>query len=154
MTAIHIRAATRADIAFLVQSNAAMARETEQRQLDLALLERGVSGVFDQSSRGVYRIAERDGRAAGCLLLTREWSDWRNGDWWWIQSVYVGEEHRRYGVFGALYRSVAAEARAAGAVGLRLYVEWENERAQRTYETLGMEREHYHMYRVGFIAGA
>lgn len=154
MTDIHIRAATRADIAFLVQSNAAMARETEQRQLDLALLERGVSGVFDQSSRGVYRIAERDGHAAGCLLLTREWSDWRNGDWWWIQSVYVGEEHRRHGVFGALYRSVAAEARAAGAVGLRLYVEWENERAQRTYETLGMAREHYHMYRVGFIAGA
>jgi GNAT superfamily N-acetyltransferase len=152
MTDITLRAATRDDIAFLVDANASMALETENKALDRDVLTRGVTAVFDEPRRGVYRIAERDGRAAGCLLITYEWSDWRNGDWWWIQSVYVMPEARRGGVFGALYRDVEAEARAGGAVGLRLYVEWENERAQRTYASLGMEREHYHMYRTGFSA--
>ena len=150
MTDITIRAATRGDIAFLVEANAAMARETEDKHLDIATLTRGVTAVFDEPRRGFYLVAERDGRHAGCLLVTYEWSDWRNGDWWWFQSVYVTPEARRHGVFGTMYRHIEAQASAAGAVGLRLYVEWENERAQRTYAALGMEQEHYHMYRKGF----
>lgn len=152
MTDITIRAATRDDIAFLVDANASMAWETEHKRLDRDLLGRGVAAVFDEPRRGFYRVAERDGQAAGCLLITYEWSDWRNGDWWWIQSVYVSPQARRGGVFGALYRDVESQARAHGAVGLRLYVEWENERAQRTYAALGMQQEHYHMYRTGFVA--
>lgn len=152
MTDVTVRAATRADIAFLVDANASMALETEDKRLDPDRLRRGVCAVFDEPKRGFYLVAERAGRAAGCLLVTYEWSDWRNGDWWWIQSVYVRPDDRRYGVFGALYRHVEAAARAADAVGLRLYVEWANERAQRTYAALGMEREHYHMYCAGFVA--
>jgi GNAT superfamily N-acetyltransferase len=147
-----VRPATRADIPFLVGANAAMAWETEEKQLDRELLTRGVTGVFDEPRRGFYLIAERDEAVAGSLLITYEWSDWRNGDWWWIQSVYVRPEDRRHGVFRSLYRHVEASARAtSGVVGLRLFVEWENERAQRTYAALGMEQEHYHMYRTGFV---
>ena len=147
-----VRAAAREDIAFLVEANAAMAWETEEKKLDRELLMCGVSAVFDEPRRGFYLIAERDGVAAGCLLITYEWSDWRNGDWWWIQSVYVRPDSRRHGVFRSLYRHVEAAARAAPrVVGLRLFVEWENERAQRTYAALGMQQEHYHMYRTGFV---
>lgn len=149
--AVVVRPATRADVEFLVASNAAMAWETEAKQLDRARLTRGVAAVFDDARRGFYRIAEHGGEVAGCLLVTREWSDWRDGDWWWIQSVYVRPDDRRHGVFAALYRHVEAEARAcAGVIGLRLYVEWANERAQATYAKLGMAQEHYHMFSAGF----
>lgn len=148
-----VRAATRADIVFLVEANAALAQETESRTLDRERLTRGVSAVFEQPQRGSYRIAERDGRAAGCLLVTYEWSDWRDGDWWWIQSVYVMPEARRHGVFASLYRDVESAARATpGVVGLRLYVEWANERAQKVYAGLGMRQEHYHMFSSSFLA--
>jgi len=89
--------------------------------------------------------------AAGTLMLTREWSDWRNGDWWWIQSVYVPDACRRQGVFAALYRHVAQLARdAPGVVGLRLYVERENDDAQRTYAALGMTDAGYHIFEQEF----
>ncbi|MEO8672805.1 MAG: GNAT family N-acetyltransferase [Tahibacter sp.] len=147
-----IRAATRSDIGFLVASNQAMARETEDKHLDAETLQAGIGAVFDAPQRGFYWIAERDGAAVGCLLITYEWSDWRNGDWWWIQSVYVTPEARRHGVFRALYEQIERDARAApGVIGLRLYVEHENERAQRTYQALGMHAEHYHMYAKGFV---
>jgi GNAT superfamily N-acetyltransferase len=153
MTELRIRAATRDDLAFLVDANAAMALETENRELDRERLARGVAAVFDDARRGFYRIAEHEGRAVGCLLVTFEWSDWRNGDWWWIQSVYVTPQARRLGVFRAMYAQVDADARATGGViGLRLYVEWENERAQRTYAALGMTQEHYHMFARPFVA--
>ena len=84
-------------------------------------------------------------------MLTSEWSDWRNGDWWWIQSVYVAPEHRRRGVYAALYRHVEALARATpGVVGLRLYVEKDNANAQRTYAALGMVDAGYAMYEAEF----
>ena len=147
-----VRAAGPGDIGFLVEANAAMAWETEAKSLDRERLGRGVSAVFEQPRRGFYLIAERGGQPAGCLLITYEWSDWRDGDWWWIQSVYVLPDQRRHGVFRSLYRHVEALARATpGVVGLRLFVEWENERAQRTYQALGMQQEHYHMYRTGFV---
>lgn len=148
---IVIRAAEVADVAFLVESNTAMALETEHKSLDRDVLTRGTQAVFDDPRRGFYLIAEQDGERAGCLLVTHEWSDWRNGDWWWFQSVYVTTTARRTGVFRALYAEVERRARAAGAVGLRLYVERENERAQRTYASLGMEEEAYKMLRRGFI---
>lgn len=123
-----------------------MAWETEQKRLEPAVLMRGVRAVLDEPRRGFYLIAEHEGRAAGCLLVTYEWSDWRNGDFWWIQSVYVLPEARRAGVFRALYADVARRAKQEGAVGLRLYVETENLRAQHVYRELGMERCHYLMY--------
>nr|WP_221265777.1 GNAT family N-acetyltransferase [Oleiagrimonas soli] len=127
-----------------------MAAETEHKTLDRAVLTAGVRGVLDESRRGFYLIAERDGEAVGSLLVTYEWSDWRNGDFFWIQSVYVVESARRSGVFRALYTAVEQRAREAGAVGMRLYVEHENHRAQKTYEGLGMQRCDYHMYEVTF----
>ncbi|HJR10001.1 MAG TPA: GNAT family N-acetyltransferase [Rhodanobacteraceae bacterium] len=148
---IVIRAAEVADIAFLVECNAAMALETEHKTLDRDVLTHGTRAVFDDPRRGFYLIAELDGNPAGCLLITFEWSDWRNGDWWWFQSVYVTKAARRAGVFRALYADVEHRARAAGAVGLRLYVERDNERAQQTYVSLGMEEEPYKMLRRGFI---
>jgi ribosomal protein S18 acetylase RimI-like enzyme len=141
-----IRPATRADITALSGWNAAMAWETEARRLDPALLARGVAGVFDEPRRGFYLVAERAGVAVAGLLVTYEWSDWRGGDFWWIQSVYVLPAARRSGVFRALHDEVLRRARQSGAVGVRLYVETENHRAQATYEGLGMQRCHYAMY--------
>jgi GNAT superfamily N-acetyltransferase len=123
-----------------------MAQETEGKTLDRAVLAHGVRGVIDEPRRGFYLVAERAGEAIGGLLVTYEWSDWRGGDFWWIQSVYVVPQARRGGAFRALYAAVREQARAAGAVGLRLYVETENHRAQRTYAELGMARCHYFMY--------
>ena len=98
---------------------------------------------------------ETVGMPVGTLMLTSEWSDWRNGDWWWIQSVYVAPEHRRRGVYAALYRHVEALARATpGVVGLRLYVEKDNASAQRTYAALGMVDAGYAMYEAEFATQA
>lgn len=128
-----------------------MARETEHKTLDREVLKAGTGAVFDDPRRGFYLIAERDSGPAGCLLITYEWSDWRNGDWWWFQSVYVVPEARHAGVFRALYTEVERRAHAADAVGLRLYVERDNARAQQTYASLGMEEEPYQMLGRGFI---
>lgn len=141
-----LRPARKDDLDCLVAWNAAMARETEGKQLDPAVLARGVEGVFDEPRRGFYLVAERAGEPVGSLLVTYEWSDWRDGDFWWIQSVYVVESARRAGVFRAMYAEVARRAGEADAVGLRLYVETGNARAQQTYADLGMQRCHYYMY--------
>ncbi|UPG85592.1 GNAT family N-acetyltransferase [Luteibacter aegosomatis] len=141
-----IRAAAVDDADDIARWNIAMAWETERKTLDPDTIGRGVRAVFAEPRRGFYLVAERDGAAVGCLLVTYEWSDWRCGDFWWIQSVYVAPEARRGGVFRSLYESVRSKAEAAGAVGVRLYVETENERAQATYRGLGMERCHYYMY--------
>lgn len=142
-----VRSATAADIDVIVQFNAAMALETEAKTLDPAVLRAGVAAVFAEPRRGFYLIAEHAGQVAGCLMITYEWSDWRNGDWWWLQSVYVRPEHRRGGVFRALYAEVERLAAArAEVVGVRLYVEQDNRRAQKTYAALGMHEEQYRMY--------
>jgi len=146
VSSLKIRLAERGDIAAIAEWNLAMAWETEQKRLDPQVLLRGVTAVLDEPRRGFYLVAELDGKAAGCLLVTYEWSDWRNGDFWWFQSVYVTPDARRSGVFRAMYAEVAQRAKQAGAVGLRLYVETENLRAQRTYRELGMEQCHYFMY--------
>lgn len=151
---VQVRRAVLADLAHLVEFNGAMARETEDRELDVTRLTLGVRAVLERTECGRYWIAERDGRAVGCLLITREWSDWRNGWFWWVQSVYVIAEARRQGIYRALYEHVLAEARAAGDVcGVRLYVDDENRPAQAVYERLGMQRARYRMYEVDFVLG-
>jgi ribosomal protein S18 acetylase RimI-like enzyme len=149
MSTLRVRAAQPADAATIAAFNLAMARETEDKGLDEAALLRGVRRALGDPARGVYRVAELDGEIAGCLMLTREWSDWRDAWFWWIQSVYVTAASRRRGVYRALHAHVLDEARAAGDVcGVRLYVETENRTAQSTYESLGMRRAHYHMYEL------
>lgn len=150
MNDVHVRSAATTDVPFLVGCNAAMAAETEHKTLSRDVLAHGVQAVLGDPRRGFYLVAERAGEAAGCLLVTHEWSDWRNGDWWWLQSVYVCQAHRRCGVFRALYAEVEQRARVAGAVGLRLYVERANVRAQRTYAALGMHAEPYLMLGLEF----
>ena len=142
-----VRPAGEADVLRLRDWAIAMALETEHKTLDPGTVEKGIRAVLAQPRRGAYFVAERDGEAAGTLMLTYEWSDWRNGDWWWIQSVYVAPGHRRQGVYAALYAHVLAGARANPEVcGLRLYVERDNANAQRTYESLGMVDAGYRMY--------
>jgi len=144
---IRVRAAVQADHELLVRCNAAMALETEALRLDPARLAAGVAAALADPQRGAYRVAERDGAPAGVLLLTREWSDWRNGWFLWIQSVYVLPPARRHGVYRALHEDALQLARQAGdVVGVRLYVEHANHAAQRTYERLGMRRAHYVFY--------
>jgi len=149
-TDLSIRSAHVADAAALAAFNIAMARETENLALDPAIVSSGVAAVLSDPTKGLYFIAEIDGHRAGCLMITHEWSDWRNGDIWWIQSVYVHPDFRRRGVFKALYRHVERAARQAGAVGIRLYVEKENTPAQATYMSLGMELSHYRLMEVFF----
>jgi len=150
---IRVRPATSADQATLVDFNAAMALETENKRLDPARLRPGVAAVLSDPARGRYRVAEQDGRVVGALLVTLEWSDWRNGWFWWIQSVYVRPEARGRGVYRALHRSVLDEARAQPDVcGVRLYVDQENGVAQATYAAVGMGRTHYVFFEEDFTA--
>ena len=149
MNNITVRMATVADIAIITANNSAMAEETESRRLDPETLRSGVSRLLSDSTRGVYYLAERDGNVVGQVLITREWSDWRDGWFWWIQSVYVTPAARRAGVYRTLYEHVRCEAgRASDVRGLRLYVDKSNGRAQRTYERLGMNHARYSMYEV------
>jgi GNAT superfamily N-acetyltransferase len=144
---VRIRACGEGDVPRLRDWACAMALETEHMRLDPATVERGIRAVLAQPSRGRYFIAERGGEPAGTLMLTHEWSDWRNADWWWIQSVYVDPAHRRRGVYAALHAHVLAAATAdPGVCGLRLYVERDNHGAQKTYLGLGMSDAGYLMY--------
>ena len=121
-----------------------MAEETEGRALDAHLIDAGVSALLRDKNKGRYWVAVSDNDIVGQLMVTYEWSDWRNAMIWWIQSVYVPSKYRRKGVFSALYRHVETLAKAeAGVCGLRLYVEENNQRAQQTYKALGMIKPSY-----------
>ena len=147
MALIEIREATRDEIPLLVSFNQSMALETENLELDRATLASGVKGVFDRPERGTYFVAEVGGRVVGGLMVTKEWSDWRNGDFWWIQSVYVIPEFRRRGVFGALYANARSRAEMDPAVcGCRLYVEKENVSAQEVYLQKGFSETDYRLF--------
>lgn len=147
MTALAVRAAGPDDLDLLVRANLALAAETEDRALDGDRVRRGVRRALDDPQRGSYWIAELDGRPVGSLLVTREWSDWRDGWFWWIQSVWVEPAARRRGVYAALHRAVEAAAlRSGDAVGLRLYVAESNEPAQAVYARLGMQEAGYRLY--------
>ena len=144
---MNIRLAVPSDVDALVEFNQAMALETEGKRLNTEVLRAGVSAVFGDEKKGFYVVAEDKGTVAAGLMVTTEWSDWRNGWFWWIQSVYVRPEHRGGGLYGRMYEFVKELAAQAGDIrGFRLYVEKENERAQRVYEKLGMERTYYLMY--------
>ena len=149
-----VRPARADDLAALVDFNAALARETEDRELERATLERGVAALLADPAKGRYVVAESDGVVVGALCLTYEWSDWRNAMFWWIQSVYVRAECRRKGVYTALYRAIEAQAREDPAVcGLRLYVDHDNSRAQSVYAALGMRESHYRFFEIDFVLG-
>lgn len=127
--------------------NIAMARETEGKELLPEVIAAGVRGLIGNTSLGYYLVAEAGDRIVASLLVTTEWSDWRNGVFWWIQSVYVRPEWRRKGIYSRLYEFVKAAAAADAAVcGFRLYVEKENRVAQKTYYFLGMRETEYLMY--------
>ena len=146
-----IRSAEWLDAEIIARFNCRLASETEGRKLDPDLVLQGVHGMLEFPERGNYFVAELDGNVIGQTLITYEWSDWRNGDFWWIQSVYVAAGFRKKGVFRKLYQHIrdAAEARR-DVCGLRLYVEAENENARRAYERLGMKNTPYRLYGLEF----
>lgn len=149
--ALQIRTALSDDLETIVEFNQRLAMESEARTLDPQLLVAGVRRVLTDPSLGVYYMASLDQRVVGQLMLTREWSDWRCGDFWWIQSVYVRKDHRRAGIFSALYAHVLELARSREDVcGLRLYVESDNTRAQVTYERQGMQMTGYRVMEIDF----
>lgn len=160
MNEIKVRQAVRDDTVSLVAFNQAMAQETEDRELSATVLRPGVAAVFDDARHGFYLVATAPAQASagadesqvvGSLMVTYEWSDWRNGNFWWVQSVYVLPQWRRQGIYRSLYDEVRRLARAAGNVcGVRLYVERDNRRAQGVYETLGMEETVYRLYEEEF----
>lgn len=139
-----IRDASPEDGAAIASFNARMAEETEGKSLDPNIIGPGVQMLLEDPAKGRYWVAEADGAVIGQLMVTYEWSDWRNGNLWWIQSVYIHPYWRRKGVFRALYKHVESLAAARPqVVGLRLYVEQNNTRAQQTYESLGMVKPGY-----------
>lgn len=149
LRSMKIRDATQTDLPIIVAANAALATETEGQTLDPALLRAGVQAVLDDPGLGRYYLAESDGKVVGQLMTTFEWSDWRNGLFLWIQSVYVMPEHRGDGVFRALFGHLTELARKDARVcGIRLYVDRGNERAQGIYARLGMHRSNYGVMEV------
>lgn len=149
---LHLDDARPWDLETLVAFNRAMARETEGLELDEATVRAGLTAILRDPARGKYLVVRgADGAPVGQIMVTTEWSDWRNGWFWWIQSVYVRPDVRGRGLYRRLHREVEARARARGDVcGLRLYVAHENRNAQATYEAMGMALAAYRMYEVAW----
>lgn len=146
-----IRIARASDAETVAGFNAAIALESEALALDVEVLRAGVEAALADSGKAFYLLAEIDGRPVGQLMVTTEWSDWRNGWIWWIQSVYVRPERRRQGVYRRLYRRLEQLAARRGDVrGMRLYVMRGNAVAKRAYEALGMAHSHYDLYETEF----
>ena len=144
---MNIRLASKNEVDALVDFNQAMALETERKTLDPTVLKQGVTAVFDDPSKGFYVVAESDRVIVGGLLVTFEWSDWRDGWFWWIQSVYVLPEFRGRAIYFSMYDFIKRLASERGGVcGFRLYVEKENHKARRVYEKAGMVETYYRMY--------
>ena len=147
MSTIRVRPACRTDVERLVDFQMAMAYETESLQLNRDTVTRGVTAVLDDPGKGQYLVAESEGEVCGSLLITYEWSDWRNGCVAWIQSVYVVPWARRRGVFRALFEHVRDMVVVTRSfIGLRLYVDCRNELAQQVYRKLGMDGDHYRVW--------
>lgn len=141
---LDIRDAELSDQSVIAEFNLRLAEETEDHQLNPSIINSGVAAVLKDSSKGRYWIATIDRQAVGQMLVTYEWSDWRDGVFWWIGSVYVRAEHRRKGVFKSLYQHVETLAKEdQNACGLRLYFEENNSRAKQTYLSLGMKKPGY-----------
>ncbi|MSS69945.1 MAG: GNAT family N-acetyltransferase [Candidatus Latescibacteria bacterium] len=147
-----IRPAEPRDLDVMVRFNTALAQETEGVDLDPERLRRGIRALLEDPQKGFYLLAEEEDGVVGQIMVTFEWSDWRDGVFYWIQSVYVRPDRRRQGVFRALYRSVEHTARERpGVCGLRLYVVRGNAQAQQTYRTLGMNPTPFEMLEVDFV---
>jgi len=144
---ITIRNANREDASNILEFQLRLALETEDVSLDKLVVSQGIKAIFDDPGKGAYYVAEWNGQVVGCFLITFEWSEWRNGNVWWMQSVYVDMLHRRRGIFKKMYdhllQVVATERRV---LGLRLYVDKSNLRAQKVYGALGMNGDHYTVY--------
>jgi GNAT superfamily N-acetyltransferase len=139
-----VRQAGPADLQVVVEFNRLLAEESEGKKLEAAVLRPGVAAVLADPRKGLYFLAEEGANPVGQLGLTFEWSDWRNGWFWWIQSVYVRPDSRRKGVFRSLYGYIEDRAwRDPEVIGLRLYVEEGNTPAQATYAKLGLARTGY-----------
>lgn len=144
-----IRFANNSDVEKLVAFNQAMALETEGKTLVAEKIYNGVRAVFSDEKKGFYVVAEAEtGEIVGGLMITFEWSDWRNAWFWWIQSVYVLPIARGKGVYTKLYEFVKNEAEKQNVCGIRLYVEHDNLNAQKVYKHLGMSESHYLMFEV------
>jgi GNAT superfamily N-acetyltransferase len=145
---ITIRVATSEDAGAMIEFNQAMAFETEGKRLEPEKIENGVRAVFEDEKKGFYVVAENEaGQIIGGLMITFEWSDWRNGWFWWIQSVYILPAGRGKRIYSRLYDFVREKAKKEGNVcGFRLYVDIDNKHAQKVYEAVGMEAEHYLMF--------
>ncbi len=135
---VTVRLARLQDLAILVRFNQALAQEVRGKELEAQQLTQGVQAVLNDSSRGFYTIAEKEGEAVAAALVTFEWSDWRNAWYWWIQDVYVKPNYRQQGIFRILYTQLRIQAQVANVCGLRLYVHQGNTTAQAVYRRLGM----------------
>ena len=144
---IDVRVGTETEVESIVSFNRAMAWETEKKELPEQTVTDGVRRLLAKPDLGFYLVAISEGTPVGCLLVTYEWSDWRNAVWWWVQSVYVLPEFRGKGLYKLLYSEVRRLAKEkSGVCGFRLYVEKENTRAQQIYEHLGMREAPYLMF--------
>jgi GNAT superfamily N-acetyltransferase len=142
-----VRKAVLADAATLAEFNRHLAWETERMKLSAETVTQGVENLLRNPERGFYLVAEENKELAGCLMITFEWSDWRNANFWWVQSAYVREMSRRKGIYRKLYEQACELARESGDVcGIRLYVEKENLVAQQTYARLGMSESCYKIF--------
>jgi len=153
--ALRIRAACATDAPIIARFNRAMALETEERRLTPQRVARGVKALLADPAKGTYYVAESGGEVVGQLLITYEWSDWRNGNFWWIQSVFVAPAWRGRGVFKALHAHVERLARKRKDVcGVRLYVDAHNTKAKEVYARLGLKATHYELWETDFVLPA
>lgn len=142
-----IRPAVPADAVTIARFQEQMAKETEGITLDAEVVGKGVNSIFEDSSRGIYYVLEVEGRIIASLLITYEWSEWRNGQVWWIQSVYVEKDFRGQGIFKRLYAYIQSLAASDDNIrGIRLYVDNTNTAAQKVYQSIGMNGDHYKVY--------
>ena len=142
-----IRKADKNDFEIIAEYNYNLAYETEDKKLDKDILIKGVKRILSDETKGIYHVCEVDGKVVGQIMYTYEWSDWRNGTFIWVQSVYVHKDYRGKGIFKALYNKVKEICDSSNEyVGVRLYVERENYNAQKTYQKIGMSECNYYMY--------
>ncbi|WP_372370029.1 GNAT family N-acetyltransferase [Candidatus Uabimicrobium sp. HlEnr_7] len=147
---MNIRRALLTDYEAIVFGNCAMAIETEDKSLDKERVTKGVKSILEDDTKGFYIVAEDNGVVVGQLMITYEWSDWRNGTFWWIQSVYIVKEYRRRGIYSQLYSYIKENCKNHGVCGIRLYVDKNNDIARTTYQKLGMECCHYDLMEEDF----
>jgi GNAT superfamily N-acetyltransferase len=151
---IVVREAGQDDAGIITVNNAAMALETEGKRLDPIKGRSGVDALLSDRSKGFYLVAESEGRVVGQCMVTFEWSDWRDGTFWWVQSVFVNPAMRRKGVFSSIFEFLLERAdMTKGVVGLRLYVEQSNSLGKSVYKKLGLMHTQYEMWETEFTVG-